>query len=102
MKPPTSFTTIIDRVRYDVKKATLIAHDAFWDGHNFERSGRNEFLYLTPAGRYFTVKLTCWQGERDHLEPVDQDDAIGLYEGSLTEHEVPYGEAFPGVEVTEA
>jgi len=44
MKPPEQFTRIIGRKRYSVQKATLIASDAYWDGHNFERSGRNTFL----------------------------------------------------------
>jgi len=102
MKPPENFTRIINRTRYSAKTATLIASDAYWDGHNFERSGRNEFLYRTPKGNFFTVNLTCWQGERDTLIPVTQDEAIELFEGSLTEHEVKYSEAFPDVEVVDA
>lgn len=102
MNPPEEFTRIIDRKRYRVKTATLIAHDAYWDGHNFERSGRNSFLYRTPGGAYFEVNLTQWQGERDTLIPVTQDEAIELFEGNLTEHEVNYSEAFPGVEVKDA
>lgn len=102
MKPPESFTAIIDRKRYSVATATLIAHDAYWDGHNFERSGRNTFLYRTPNGAYFEVTLTQWQGERDALTPLTQDDAIADYEHNLTEHEVSYSEAFPGVEVIDA
>lgn len=102
MKPPTDFTRIVDRKRYSVKTAELIAHDAYWDGHNFERSGRNTFLYRTPGGAYFVVRLTKWQGERDTLEPLTQDEAIDLFENSLSEHEVSYAEAFPGVEVTDA
>jgi hypothetical protein len=102
MRPPEKFERIIERKRYSVETATLIAHDAYWDGHNFERQGRNEFLYRTPKGNYFVVTLTQWQGEGDTLIPVSQDEAIELYEGSLPEHEVSYSEAFPGVEVEEA
>lgn len=102
MKPPVKFVKIVNRTRYDVSLATLIASDAYWDGHNFERHGRNTFLYMTPKGRYFTVNLTQWQGEQDSLEPISQDDAISLYEGRLSEHEVPYTEAFPDVEIQEA
>lgn len=102
MKPPTSFNRIIDRKRYDVKTATLIAHDAYWDGQNHERRGRNTFLYRTPRGAFFTVTLTQWEGERDSLTPVTQDEAIKLYEGQLCEHEVFYADAFPGVEVDDA
>jgi hypothetical protein len=109
MRPPEKFARIVDRKRYDVSTATLIAGDDYWDGHNFERSGRNTFLYRTPLGNYFVVYLTCWQGERDTLEPVNQGDAILAYEGnemseigSLSEHYVEYAEAFPGVTVEEA
>lgn len=99
---PQEFTEIIDRKRYSTATATLIAHDAYWDGHNFERSGRNQFLYRTPKGSYFVVRQTCWQGERDTLTPIDQDEAIRLYEGPLTEHEENYTDAFPGVTVQDA
>jgi hypothetical protein len=102
MRPPAEFVQIIDRVRYDVRKAELVAGDDYWDGHNWERSGRNTWLYKTPKGRYFTVTLTQWQGERDTLRPVTVDDAIALYEGALSEHELSYAEAFPGVKVEDA
>ena len=102
MKPPAKLMKIVDRKRYDTATATLIAHDAYWDGHNFERHGRNTFLYMTPKGSYFTVHLTQWQGERDTLNPVTQDEAIELYESSLIEHEVDYATAFPGVQVENA
>jgi hypothetical protein len=102
MKPPENMTRIVDQKRYSTKTATLIASDDYWDGHNFERRGRNEFLYRTTNGAYFTVNLTQWQGERDTLTPVTQEEAIALYETSLTEHAVSYAEAFPGVEVIDA
>lgn len=102
MKPPENMTRIIDRKRYSTQTATLIASDCYWDGHNWERRGRNTFLYRTPKGAYFVVRLTQWQGERDTLEPITQDTAINLFEHELTEHEVKYSEAFPGVEVQDA
>jgi len=102
MRPPEDFTQIINRTRYSVATSTLIASNAYWDGHNFERSGRNMFLYRSPNGNYFTVNRTCWQGERDTLTPVSQDEAIGLFEGCLSEHDVSYAEAFPGVAVKDA
>ena len=39
---------IIDRKQYDTETATKLADDRYWDGNNWERSGRNEFLYRTP------------------------------------------------------
>jgi hypothetical protein len=99
---PKHFVRIVDRKRYDTKTATLIASDAWWDGHNFERRGRNTWLYRTPKGAFFTVTQTQWEGERDNLEPVSQDEAVSLFEGALTEHEVAYHEAFPDLVVEDA
>lgn len=102
MKPPENFTKIIDRKRYSTKTATLVASDAFWDGHNHERRGRNTFLYKTPNGVFFTVNLTCWQGEQDTLTPISEGEAIELFEGPLSSHEVDYETAFPDVQVVDA
>jgi hypothetical protein len=102
MQPPEDFSRIVNRKNYSVKTAVLIAHDAYWDGHNFERSGRNTFLYKTPKGAYFQVTLTCWQGEQDTLIPISQEDAMDLFENDLSEHEVKYSEAFPDVTIEEA
>ena len=102
MKPPENFTKIIGRKRYTVKGATLLAGDDFWDGHNWDRRGRNCFLYRTPNGAYFTVNLTQWQGERDTLVPVTIDEAIDLFEGELTEHRVSYAVAFPDTTIEDA
>ena len=102
MKPPTSFVRIVNRTSYDVQKAELLAGDDFWDGHNSERHGRNCFLYQSPGGRYFTVRLTQWQDEQDMLEPVNPDEAIRLYKGPLTQHRVDYDAAFPDVTIGDA
>lgn len=102
MKPPEKFARVIGRKKYSTATATLIASDCYWDGHNWERKGRNTFLYRTPNGAYFTVNLTQWQGEQDSLDPVTLEDAIALYEGRLSEHEVSYAEAFPDVKVEDA
>ena len=102
MKPPENFTKIIGQKRYSTRSAKLIAGDDFWDGHNWERHGRNTFLYRTPRGAFFCVILSQWQGEYDRLTPVNQSEAITLYETQLTEHRVPYTEAFPGVEIEDA
>jgi len=102
MKPPMSFTRIINRKRYSTKTATLLAGDDYWDGHNFERHGRNTFLYRTPRGAYFTVSLTQWQGEQDTLTPISEGEAIELFEGPLSNRGVSYEEAFPGVVIEDA
>jgi len=102
MHPPEDFESIIDRKKYSVATATLIASDEYWDGSNFERHGRNTFVYRTPNGAYFKVTLTQWQGEKDSLTPITQEEAIALYETSLSEHSVSYAQAFPGVKVEDA
>ena len=102
MFPPDEFSRIVDRKRYSTKSATLLANDAYWDGHNFERQGRNTFLYRTPRGAFFTVTLTQWQGEQDGLYPITEGEAVELYEGALSEHVIEYQEAFPNVTVEDA
>jgi len=92
---------VVGGLRYDTEKATLIAHNVFWDGSNWERYGRNTWLYRTPSGRYFAVYGTLWQGERNRLEPLSVKDAVVLYE-VLPEHEVEFEDAFPSVEVQDA
>ena len=99
MNAPKTMERIVNRTRYSVATATRLAGDDYWDGHNFERHGRNEFLYRTPKGNYFTVTLSQWQGESDDLTPCTLEEAIDLYEGPLTEHYEPYDVAFPTVKV---
>lgn len=99
---PEKVVRIINRKRYSTENATLLAHDAYWDGNNHERKGRNRFLYRTSKGNYFTVSQSHWQGEFTELEPIDQDEAIMLFECSLLVHEVAYAEAFPDVTMEEA
>lgn len=101
MRPSEKMEAIVNKVRYRVSDSTLLAHDEYWDGHNLERHGRNMFLYRTPRGRYFTVRLTMWQGERDRIEPLSEDDAYQLYE-ELPEKEVEVEVAFPDVVVEPA
>jgi len=101
MNAPKTMERIVNRTRYSVETATLLAGDDYWDGHNHERHGRNTFLYRTPKGAYFTVTLSRWQGEGDTLTPCTLAEAINLYEGPLTEHYEPYDVAFPDVEVVD-
>ena len=73
---PKNVTCIIDRKKYSTVTATLIASDEYFDGWTWERNGRNQFLYRTPNGAYFTVSLTQWQGERNSLTPITQAEAL--------------------------
>jgi len=100
---PIDATRVVDGKRYNTATATLIAGDDYWDGHNYERRGTNMFLFRTPKGRYFTQSRTQWQGDDDgRLEPVSVDEAINLYTHQLREHEMPFEDAFPDVEIEEA
>jgi len=84
---------IINRIEYDTEKAELLASNRYWDGSNWERSGRNTYLYRTAKGRYFAHHTTQWQGERSSIEPLGKNQAMELYE-TLPETEVEYSEAF--------
>lgn len=84
---------IIDGKEYDTDKARLVASDRYWDGSNWERHGRNTYLYKTAKGNFFAMHTTCWQGERDTLEALTEDEAKRLFE-DLPEHDMNYADAF--------
>jgi hypothetical protein len=95
---PQRMTEVIAGKRYNTNTGLLIAGDDYWDGQNWERRGRNIFLYKTKQGNYFSVAVTKWQGERDLIHPITQEEAISLWE-SLPNRRVEFEEAFPGVTV---
>lgn len=101
MNAPENMERVIRGKRYSTATATLLAGNDYWDGHNYERSGTNTFLYRTPKGNYFKVHLTQWQGDRDSLEPLTQDEALELWE-NLSVKRLDYEEAFPGMIVEDA
>ena len=84
---------IINRQKYDTETATLIASDRYYDGSNFERSGRNTYLYKTAKGNYFAHHTTCWQGESNTIQALTSDEAKDLYE-DLREHDLDFEAAF--------
>ncbi|MDL1909857.1 hypothetical protein FBQ81_04050 [Chloroflexi bacterium CFX6] len=84
---------IINRKVYDTKTASLVASDRYWDGSNFERHGRNTYLYKTPNGAFFSHHTTQWQGERDSIQALSVDEAKDLFE-RLPEHDMSYEAAF--------
>jgi hypothetical protein len=91
---------IIGGLLYDTETAEEVASDQYWDGHNWERRGRNTYLYKTKKGNFFTCHTTLWQGERNYLDAIDVVVAQQLYE-ELPEHRMSYEEAF-GVAPEEA
>jgi hypothetical protein len=71
---------IINKLIYDTEEAECVASNHFWDGHNFERNGRNMYLYKTKKGNFFLYHTTLWQGEQDFIEPIDKADAERMFE----------------------
>jgi hypothetical protein len=65
---------------YDTDTAELLADDHYWDGSNWERRGRNRFLYRTARGAYFVHTTTQWQGEVGGLMPVSREEAMALWD----------------------
>jgi hypothetical protein len=101
---PRSMVHVVNKKRYSTNTATLVSGDDFWDGHNYERAGRNTFLYKTRKGAFFKTVLTCWQGEIDAIVPLTQAEAIELWEAHDAHGDVrvDFESAFPGVEVEDA
>jgi hypothetical protein len=91
---------IINGKQYDTDKADLVASDRYWDGSNWERNGRNTYLYRTKRGNYFAHYTTCWQGERNSIAALTIEEAKDLFE-NLPEQEMTFEEAF-GVAPEEA
>lgn len=78
---------------YNTETAMEVASDRYWDGRNWERQGRNTYLFKTHKGNFFRYDTTCWQGERDSIEPLAEIEAMALYE-ELPEHSMEYEETF--------
>jgi hypothetical protein len=84
---------IINGKLYNTETAIEVASDRYWDGHNWERGGRNTYLFKTRKGNFFRHDVTCWQGERDSIEPLSEGEAKELYE-ELPEHSLDWEDAF--------
>jgi hypothetical protein len=87
--------------RYRTDTATLIAHDAYWNGHQFEQGGRNTFLFRTPNGNFFAQHQTLLLGEINKITPLEANEALQLYQ-SLHKKEVPFRVAFPHIKAEDA
>lgn len=92
---------VINGKKYETAKAIVIAHNCYWDGHNFERNGRNIWLLKTPNGNYFLQHQSLWQGEHDYIEPISLEEAVQWYE-TMPVAEMEFEEAFPDVIIEEA
>ena len=87
-------TAVIEGKRYDTETATLLADNVVWDGHNFERNGRNTWLFKSPKGQFFFAHRTMWQGETDHIELCDEREAREFFENQHNDTHVDYAKAF--------
>jgi predicted HicB family RNase H-like nuclease len=81
---------IIQGKVYDTETATELASNRYWDGNNFERHGRNTYLYVTPRGAFFQADTTLWQRERDTIEPLSREAAQQLYDSLPEQDESEY------------
>ena len=93
-------TAVLGGQSYSTETASLLAHDASWDGRHWDRDGRNIFLFRTANGQYFRQVRTRWARERDYLEAVAPDAAIRLY-WKPPERVLTFDEAFPRVTTLE-
>ena len=95
-------TAIFDLMLYDTDTATILAHDAYHDGKNWERGGTNTYLYRTPQKKLFFMQyLTTKQGDESYLKPLSLSDAVTLYH-RLREKEFPFEKMFPGITIENA
>ncbi len=79
---PKPMKAVFDGCLYEVSgkdDPNLIASDTYYDGKNFERKGRNKFLFKTLNKRYFMQHRTTNPNEEDYLKPLTQDEAITMY-----------------------
>ncbi|NLV72757.1 MAG: hypothetical protein GXY46_09190 [Actinobacteria bacterium] len=99
MRPRAEQRTIKGNT-YDPTTALLVADDDCPpDEPDCLYDGTNLFLFRTPDGSYFTQLRSQWRSATDgHVEPVDLQRALQLYEERLLEHHVPFAEAFPSIE----
>jgi len=98
---PQNMIWVVAGKQYRTDKATLVAHDAYWNGYNCEQGGRNTFLFKTPKGNFFAQYQTLLPVETGKIVPLEVDEAVSLYH-SLYKKEVPFVVAFPSVKVEDA
>jgi len=91
---------VIEGKIYNTETAEAIADNEFSDGTNRMSHGRCLTLYKTKKGAFFVEHETCWEGERDTIEPVTMEQAKDYYE-SMKNEKVSWAGAF-GQEPEEA
>lgn len=84
---------IIGGKLYDTDTAHEVASNRYWDGKNWDRSGRNTYLYKTKKGNFFVHNTTLWQGELDDIKELSLIEAKNYYE-ELSVYAMTWEEAF--------
>ena len=79
---------------YDTKTGKQIASNYYWDGRNYDRDGRNCYLYASPHGAFFAHYTSRWDGEHDRIEPLTKEDAQELYDQLYEQDEAAYTKYF--------
>jgi hypothetical protein len=98
---PMDMIWVVAGKRYCTHRATLIAHDAYWNGYSSEQGGRNTFLFKTPKGNFFSQHQTLVQGEINRITPLETNEAMHLYQ-SLRKKELPFRVVFPCIKGEDA
>jgi hypothetical protein len=93
MQDPGTLTKIVNRKRYSVTSATMLASS--------DTTGRTVYLYRTPTGSLFFAHITIWQDEKDTIVPTNYTEALHFYENAQVQH-INFALAFPLVEITYA
>lgn len=79
---------IINGKLYSTDTAERIADDYYSDGHNQYNAGHAESLWVTPRGRFFRFSETCWQGETDSIETLNEVEAKDVFESLAGDPEI--------------
>lgn len=98
---PENMNWVVAGKRYRTDRATLLAHDAYWNGYSCEQGGHNTFLFRTPNGNFFAQHQTLLPGDINRIVPLEMNEAISLYQ-SLRKKEVPFRIAFPDIKAQDA
>jgi hypothetical protein len=98
---PENMTWVVGGKQYRTNKATLVAHDEYWNGYSCEQGGRNTFLFRTPKGDFFAQHQTLLPSEINKIVPLERNEAMSLYQ-SLHVKEVPFRVVFPDLKIEDA
>ena len=64
---------IINGKKYDTENATSLADNR--NGQNEWPGGRGWELFKTTSGAFFLARWSCWENEKDAIEPLTEAEA---------------------------